>query len=273
MCAKSQSERQSEILHKLDNVANSLRELGENFRYLDAVVKAGIRQHYVKGQLALILNLNLRIEGDDVRRIGSCLNAKSFESFTGVILHNNVLDSGHWRQGEQNQMLVRDVELVKSVEECAVLPSFVRLYIGDEQIEDGRIRDGVYANPVERTFKVLQRSVDRKLSAFAVKSGDMLFEQSDPSEIERGSEIVNRISDDQSNVVCIFSKLQRVYELLRSSVTIFLDRNTTTCLQRENCPLQVCDMLIGPLDLEASVPEEICEGGNGRILNIHDSSV
>lgn len=257
---RSKSQRRLEILHKLDNVASGLRELGENFSYLDAAVKAGIWHHYIKGQLALILNLNIRSERDDVGRTCTCWSAKSLKCFTAVILHNNAVDSGYRRQGEQNQMLVRNVEFVKSVEDGAVLPSFVRLYVGDEQVEDGRIREGVYANPIDRTFKVFQRGMDRKLRMIAVKSVNMLSEQSNPSEIERGPKIVNSISSDQGDVIGVLAEVEKVYEFLIASVSIHQNSGGAGFFQRANSPLQIRNVLIGPLDFQASFSERIGHG-------------
>ena len=267
---KSQSERRLEILHELDEMFDGLRELRQNFSYFDMVVKSGIRQQYVKGQLSLVLNLEIRCEGNDVRRPSFSRSAVSSKYFTAIILHNNVVNSGSWPQTEKNQMLVRDVEFVKDVNNSVVLPSFVRLYIGNEQVEDSRIRPGVYVNPIERTFKVFRRRVDRKLSPVEIGSRDVILKHGNPSEIECGSKIVDCISDDQSDVIGVFGELQRVYKFIRASVVIFLDSNSTTFLQRENCSLQVCDMLIGPLDFEMSVFEKVCATADGKAANICD---
>lgn len=46
-----------------------------------------------------------------------------------------------------------------------------------------------------------------------------------------------------------------MYEFLVSGLFIWLDRDSVTLFQRKDCPLQVCDVLIGPFDFESSVSE------------------
>lgn len=122
--------------------------------------------------------------------------SESVDNFTIILLHNNALDSGKWVHPKREQVLVRDVEFVKNVSNAAVLPFFVRLYVGNYQIKDGRVRRGIYVNPVKCSYKAFPCRVNREFSSVKTSRGEVLFQQTDPGKIQSRLEIMNCILSD-----------------------------------------------------------------------------
>jgi hypothetical protein len=254
MCAKSQSERQSEILQKLQDVGDVLREAREHAQYFEALKNACFLDGYCEGSLALILNMNVALESDDVGS-GICDgHTTSVQNLTVLISYNDSLDANVWGGFEQQEVFVKDIEFVKGIDNAS-LPSSVRLYVGSDFIKERRA-SGIYFSPMKGCFKFLSSLADGEFGEFRTSSGDMSFDCAHPCEVKSGMEIVDGIANYQRQIQkSIFETWERVYQLLLTSLKIFLNPSSVTFFEREDSSLQLCDMFIGPINLQSGVPK------------------
>jgi hypothetical protein len=204
VCADSQSE----ILQKLDDVGSVLREGREQCRYGEALKNTCFLDSYREDKLALILNLDTFLEGNDVWRSGLDGKTRTANNFTVSIFHHNSPDASVWLQSEQKQMLVRNIEIVKGVDH-AVVPSFVRLNIGNDSLEESWA-SGVYFNPMKGGFQLFPSIPNREFGELGTGSGDVSFDGAHPCVIERGMKIMKGISSDQRQTQQRFLDLRDV---------------------------------------------------------------
>ena len=154
-------------------------------------------------------------------------------------------------------MLVGDIEFVKGVDNT-VVPSFVRLYVGNDQSKECGITSGVYRNTVQGTFKFLPTGVNREFRAIKVGGQNVLFEGAYSCEIESGFEIVDCIPSNQSHLVGSLSEFRnRMYQVLVASIAILYHCRSVILFQSGNSCFQIRDMFIGPLDFQSGISEEL----------------
>jgi hypothetical protein len=261
VCAKSQSERELDILQKLDGVGNKLREATKQVEYREALKNTCILDRYVEGTLALILNFDLFVKANYVRAMALSGHARSANNFTVAIFYDNTLNSGVGHEFQHDHMLVRNIEIVKGPDN-AVLTSFVRLYLIDDALKQGGA-EGLYFDSIKGDFQlfpcvfngeipVTSSTRNGKVSRLALKSLD----EANPCEIERGAEIVDSVSGDKRQLQAGIREVWNcVFQVLKSSLTVFLNCSDVLLMQAADSNLQILNMLIGPLNLQTSVPK------------------
>ena len=255
---KSQSERHLEILKNLNDVVNVSRESRKQVQYRDSLKNICFLDDYRDGQLALILDFDLTAKGKHVGP-GICEgHAVAVDNITAFILGNDSLDVSVRDQFEQQEVFVRNIELVKGPDN-AVVPSLVWLNVGNNGLEEGGAGD-IYFSPLQGTFNMRTRWERRKFGVVVKGGGNESFNCGYPGKVESGVKVVDSIAYDQRQFQqCMFESWEGVYQHLVASFRISLDCSQVSLFQRDDSCLKLIDMFIGPIDLQASISKTCSE--------------
>src|SRR6266404_4217653 len=251
-CVSMSAKSQSEILQKLHNIENILGEARKQVTYWEALENTCLLDGYCEGKLSLILYLNVLIKDNDIRGRGESKIARSANNVAVRLFHHNALNASSRRQFEEKQVLIRNIECVKSMENAS-LPSFVGLYVGYNDLEEGGAT-GLYFQPMKGVFDLLPGIPNRELIEVRDSSRNVFIESARPPIIEGCTEIVKGISDNQGQVQeSIFMFRDIVYQALISSITVMLNCRSLSIYESENSILRISDMFIGPLNFQPSI--------------------
>ena len=161
------SESRSDILQKIHDVENVLREARQNAEHRDAVVDTCFRQSYSDRKLPLILNCNSTLEIDSSRTGTLSCPRISPVRLTILISYDNPPNVSLRSTFEKQEMLVRNIEIVKGPDN-RITPSGVSvvwLYGGNHAIKQG-FASGVYFNAVKDSFEGFSTIPHREFGVF-----------------------------------------------------------------------------------------------------------
>ena len=240
VCHKSQLE----LLKKLHDVQNVLRERRKQVQYAEALKNTCFLDGYLKNELSLVLYLDVVMKGNDVGRCGLGAQSRAVDDIAICIFHDDPLNASVGPKSEQEEVFVRNIELVKGPDN-AILPSLVRLHVGDfgqYRIEEGGA-GGIYFNATESRFNFLPRLQHREFIEAGNSIGVISLNSSRPRVFQRDPEIMKSVSGDQGHIQeSGFPSWNVVYQLLVSSLSIALNCCSLTFFERENssaCPQYV----------------------------------
>ena len=264
---KSQSSR-LDILQKIDEVGNRLRELREQVDYVKLIESASILDNYVHTQYALVLNAVVSIESDGERALAFDSQTKAVHNFSVALLYDNSAYRSERANADSEEMLVANVDIVKSVDD-AIHPSIVRLNGGHKHIEDFGMRCGIYLNTVKGVCQLLTGVTDGEIGVAQI-SGDTFFHSdSDPSVVESGSKIVQSVSRYEGELLASSSEIRRrVLDNLVSNVTVYVGPRSLLLYQIPNDFLSITNMFVGPINLESGILEENAHGVDSTGANL-----
>ncbi len=255
MCAKNQWE--SDILQEFHDINDLSRKHLEQARYHERLENTCLLDGYMKGDLALIVNFNVTLEAVNMD-IGIERKSSSKEFLT-VLLYYDCIDSRVRGKFESQQMFVRDIEMVKDVQMSAVSRSLVGLYFGVHPVNEIRADAAVgdmFFSVVQGRFDTMPFLMDGESQVASFNRWNSRQDKRGPCNIERGTEIVNRVSDNGRQSPQMLLKVWNlVYEALNSSLSIGLDCRSLTFFERDNSILHVNDVLIGPFNLQERIAD------------------
>jgi hypothetical protein len=154
---------------------------------------------------------------------------------------------------EQQEMLVENIEIMKGPNDR--IKSLVRLYLRNHKTKE-IFASGIYFNPMKGNFEVLPRITHGEVGPTRQFVGEKSTDCAVPCEIQRGVQVVDNVADHQGQVQKVIFKIwDFVCEELSRSFTISLGCRDVTIFQRRNGCLQLRNVLVGPLDLEAGIPK------------------
>lgn len=243
----SQQDRQS-LIDSYDKAAKEWHDISTRYRCTFA-------EDYCRGAIALVYQLKIstvrRSEHDwpGEERFG--LGGKSLALF---VLHHQTSDLINLRLRGKEPVLVRNVELVEMVEGFS-LPSLVRLYFVKKFIRDPE--EGFeFQSVLDKSFQLSPVWIYRKpgpvfVFAGQVGAGDRLSPLP-PSIVQSGVEIVQRVSEDESELIrqgCNRSDLDKLVSRFR--IILDDDRVRTGIAPEEGSRLsvEIRDVLVGPFNL------------------------
>jgi hypothetical protein len=250
--AKSQSERQSEILQKLHGVEDEIREARKQAHYRNRLKDTCLLQGYCDGKFSMFLNLEARHEVNNVLPFNArCGHRTSVIQFAVSISHRDSRDVSHRVESEKENMFVRDIDIVKRPN-GGIVPSVVRLNLGHDAVKE-RFTPGIYLNPMKGSLDLLPSMPYGKLC----RVGDFVREASancgEPGEVQSSPQIVDGISDNQGQLIQSISEFWNFMLQRLSAVWAVLDCHSATIFERENGGIHVRDMFLGPLNFQAGV--------------------
>ena len=136
---------------------------------------------------------------------------------------------------------------------CAIVPSVVWLNLGHDAVKK-RFTPGIYLNPVKGSLDLLPSMSNGKLRRVGDFVGEASANCGEPCEVHSSPQIVEGISDNQGQTIQTVSEVwDFMYERL-SAVWTVLDCGSATIFERINSSVHVCDMFLGPLNLESGIP-------------------
>ncbi len=230
-----------ELLHplqKVDDPRDLCGDAEECRHYFQVLERCSLAESYLKSDLSVVLELCPKGNVLPVV-IGPCNSNVEAVNTSIFILQFHAANSYDREHGNEEMMFVVDVEGVES--ENIGVPSRVTFHAIDNKIEHG----DCYASPLERTLKLLPRflRVDGKLSV----SGSCR-EHPAPSDIESAMQIVNCISNNQSNIGAQSVVSKSVVENLFPRCRIDVHSGAVTVRRGVESFLDIRDVLVGPLD-------------------------
>ena len=236
------------LLECLDYARDELRELMQ--RWDDRLTAQGLSlvKAYVKGRCSVALYLDI---GTGSERAYVNYSATTDDESTARERYTadpriDVSECGNGRYRYQQSVLIRNVETVKCVD--GVIPSFVRLYGIDDQIDDVGPGD-LYLSAIYGVHKFLPRISKRKVRPSIRGSSGERYDLAS-QEIESRTQIVDRVPDNERNFAWHGLGLLELDNVL-ARVEIFLNAETAEVRIQEigEHPIKLVDMLIGPFDL------------------------
>jgi hypothetical protein len=151
-----------EGLHDLENDARIKRKRIDHSKAISAY---NVLEHYVDGNLTIILGVPSERNGDVIRRLlSSCETVASRTNFSGFVLR---LDSDNGRIEDywnQKAMFISNVISVNGPD--GRIPTVVRLYLVQDQPEKAGM-DDIYFLLSKRSFKTISGGVNREFGKLA----------------------------------------------------------------------------------------------------------
>jgi hypothetical protein len=248
MSSKSQSV--GVVLQYLNRLERDHSKDFEHIHYVEMLHRQSVLEQYSDGRLSVVLDVVVR---GNVNEMGGALCdgpriAPNY--FAMLIFHHQIFDDRRIQDWNEQVMLVRNVQTVKSVE--AVIPSTVRLYIVDNPLK--KVGDGKFYPPtIEGTSDVYLSLSNREFRVGLRSPGEEPLDCANPSVVERAPQIVDGISRDDSQTtqeVLFFWKV--IFDRNPPMLWVDFNRGNITVWNREASGIEVRDVLLGPIDLEAS---------------------
>jgi len=239
----------SDIFQDINRVTDELDKRLERVKYLKALKTCKISEGYRDGKLSLIFDMPIslgqinsvwpRTSGDP-----SC-SSDGFSCF--FIFESDAADSGNGNHGDQEQVLIRNVQCVKG--EDVIVPSRVRLYIGENPFVEPRA-ESVYFSPFKGVFHSLSGFAEGKLGKIIQRCGKEFLDCSNPRVIEGRPKIVDGIPGNDGNLYADgFHLWMTVFNRLASGLRVSLNCGDVTICQSADDFSNIRDVLIGPFNL------------------------
>ncbi len=253
-CASMSAQSQeSDILQQLDGVECEIAEARKQAVYRNRLKDTCLLQGYCDGKFSMILNLDAFLEVNNVAPINApCGHRTTSVQFTVCISHRDSTDVPCRVKSEKEDMLVRDVDIVKCPS-GRIVPSLVRLNLRHDAVEE-RFASGIYLNPVKGTLDFLSCFPNWELGSVGKLVRETSADCGVPREVHSGSQIVESITGDQGQVIQGVCEVGDFMFQRLSAVWALLDCHSASIFERDNSGVHVRDMFLGPLHLESSIP-------------------
>lgn len=247
-CAQNQAPL-DERLKRLDHLQNHSRVEFERSRHIMAMRRRSFVEEYIDGRLSLLLYIppvrNADVPGGRTHGGGS----ESLLDYPGFVLHLQANNSRVGNNWQEKPVFVQNVECLYVPE--AIVPSRIGLYFCHHQVDEicGEIFFGVR----QGNFKGLLRRMSGELSLVANGMGCVPFKAFDPCIVEGALKIVESVPDDQREFLNSIIIRNTVFDYLVSKLRVHLDDSGVGVFQPCDSPLEISEVLIGPLDLSSSL--------------------
>lgn len=244
--------RFDKCLKEFNSLQDDKRVMGERLRYIHEASRLLILDRYAGGKLSLLLYVQTLFKEDEVRRAMEIAGCMSRPDFSAFILHFNAANVALSQDGDEQAMFVSVVEIVNGPD--GLIPSVMRLYDVNHQPE--KMGTGhVYFSLRKPSLQLFNGFSYRKLGSIINQTGSEFFDGSKPRVIEGAFEVVNRISDHQTDVIerTLVGKVMLDY--FASGLRVNLNNSGIGCVKKFDAPFDVSDVLIGPLNLEFGISE------------------
>jgi hypothetical protein len=244
---------------RIDDVFHKWREHPKQLACWKALENICFLDRYLNGEFSMILHMDAGLKIDAVWPETLNRDRAAMLHLAIRISSENSDDSRTWREIEQEQMLVRNIQILKNVDNMP-LPSFVRLcFIENELVELGA--EGIYFNAMQRRFELLSRFAGGELSEIGLSVWNEPFGRAHPSEINGAVQVVKRIPENQGQIRrAILEVWDHVHQYLATGFSIKLDCGRVTVLYRDECTFKIGDVLLGPFDLQVGVSKKCAHG-------------
>lgn len=214
---------------------------------VEILKRHSLAESYLKSDLSVILDLAVQGYSSSV---GIGRDQHDFVSVNrpAFVLHFHALDTRDREHWNQEFVFILNVECVKG--EKIAVPSLVTFHSIEHESDDGR--GGWYFSAFrERVFKFLTipPRVDGEMSMLRRGLRTERVNGSDPDDIKCASEIVDCIANHQGDIGTQFPVRQSVIEELFPRLGIDVHSGAVSVRRGVESRLDICDVLIGPLDL------------------------
>mgnify|MGYP001569002881 CR=1 FL=1 len=228
------------LLDCLNDARDDLRKLMKRWNERLIFGRSILWEEYVKGRLSIVCYVHLGTRPNCVQstpgtytegKVGECVviivmcaNARNFE------------DADRWNQ---QPVFINDVDFVEGPN--GIIPSNIRFYDISDEVADVATPD-LYFSITDGVYKFLPRISNRE-SAMLGRGAPSNNDNFTSHEVERGSEIVNGITENQWNT---FGQRLGI-----NACKISINAKTV-CASFEKCGdggVQLIDVLIGPFNL------------------------
>jgi hypothetical protein len=247
MCAENQS-RFNELLKQFHHRQDVLRIDAERIHYASLAAKLSIWEHYAKGKISLIFNVESRPNGQSKREIAAG-SKPNHVAVPGIILKLDAAADGVVEHWNQKAVFISNVELVNGPD--GKIPSVVGLYLIEQEFEKS-LTCNVYFSLLKRSFQTFKCGMTREFDISVGALGSDSLKRREPRIIESAFHVMDGVSDHHSHVIGQgIHILDFIFKEFISSAGIDLDCSSASFLQRENSCFNLRDMLIGPFDFES----------------------
>jgi hypothetical protein len=235
------------VFEDLQNSEDAVLKKAQCRRYLNILKRTSLAEQYANGKLAMILDVVPYREVEVEGTVPVHGEGRDILGSSRLILHRSAFESAVSDYWNQQLVLIDNIEIVKSPE--GIIPSTIRLYVGDDRLVDSRCGQ-IYVSSAQLTFETLARFGEGE-SRVLVNDGEIdPLRDNKPCVIQRGSEIVNGVPDNQGHLPKQSRGVPRmILEGLCAYCTIYVDRGNVTLLQRQGRTIDVRNMLLGPVNL------------------------
>jgi hypothetical protein len=254
MSAKNQWE--SDVLQNLHDVNDLSRKHIEQARYWQRMESTCLLDGYTEGHLALIVNLDITREVECMQ-VG--IHGHSVPKvFLPLVLYHDCPNSRVRLHFERQQMFVGVIKIVKNVEQSRVIRSLVGLYFGAHPMNkfwtDSAV-GGMFFSVVQSRFDSVPFFVNREFQMASVNSGNPRSNETGPRNIERGTQIVDDISDNERQPSQSLREVWNLAYKMLNSCVIGLSCRNLTFFERDDGILHVNDVLIGPFNFQERIAD------------------
>ncbi|MGB6484109.1 MAG: hypothetical protein WBE86_11550 [Candidatus Acidiferrales bacterium] len=221
--------------------------------YAERLVNSCLFQSYLDGNISFILDIDVILEAEQ----HGCAGVKSgycpTQSLAVTISNVHALNVGLGSEFKKQQMLVRDVEIVKHPYN-GIVRSTEWLDFGHDAIKE-RFAPGIYFNAVKGSFDTLSRFPNGEFCGIGNLVGNNSADSAVPCKIKGGVQIMDGVSGDQGEFLQAGVNFWNlVLDRLNSSVRLTLDCHSVGIFERENSGVHIRDVFFGPFDFESGVP-------------------
>jgi hypothetical protein len=249
----------SEFTHYLDKVSSRLRKVAERTKYRRSLEGISLIENYRRGKLSIVLDFVIPGERNPVGSSildSDCVGVPG--SFVSLLIFQDdsrsVENLHHW---QEQPMLVRNVEVVKTGDDAIPIISTVRLYLGHNPLKEGGTKN-VYFSPLESVFYKFSGFSDGKLSMFIKGGSGTPFDDSQIAIFDSGAQVMYGVSDDHSQIRSQhLSVWRKVADYLQTGFFVTLSRGMVGVWQPKNNLLDIRNVFIGPFEFKSSSGESV----------------
>ena len=247
-----QSSPAAEALQGLHNLEDELRVKRERVRDFHKISRQIVfSENYVEGNLALILDMKVLPQGDKEAATFADPLELMGDNVALLIFQNNSSDSDHMHQWNEQLVLIENIKAVNCPD--VVIPSRVWFYFGNNPFVEVGAGD-IYLSLFERSCKFLCSPKNGELGKVVRRNVEMT-ECCDPRKIKSGSEVVNSITNNQSQFSLNCGGIRQVVSngALNSFVSdleVVCEGRSVSIGQCEDTLFKLRDVLVGPFNLE-----------------------
>lgn len=226
---------------------DSFLELAKHWNDQMALHRRSFAEDYCRGALSLIYELEIAasLVGEDESAATGEQSGLDPKSRACVVFHPKTANPHCLKLGNQEPVLVVDVEVVETIKNVAIL-SLAGLYdVQDDVSEDG---DGLLVFSLfEKRFKFLHCGIDREIDL--VPFGTIVGGKLVPDMVESTSEVVEGIPEDGSKWIWNGLSRDDLHKLLQSfRVTVGGDCASTRLEECSSASIEILDVCMGPFE-------------------------
>jgi hypothetical protein len=231
----------------VDDAKDKLRKLMDSWNDSLSVKKLSFAEEYIKGRLSVVCYVSLGTKSDKVNASPVANSDRTHEDRVAVsVFSSNVGKLRNRYNWDQKSVFVEIVKFAESPD--GEIPGLVRLYIVNDNIRGVR-RGLLYRSLIDGIYKIVPSFVHGECGPTVVYPGVTNYCSNDM--IQRGSEVVNGIADDERNLVRQPPDGSEPENVL-SGLRLYIDAETIEVGFQEGgqAGLKLMDVAYGPFDLQ-----------------------